>query len=73
MSLAKMRIDTPPCDSCGGCGNGTCPWGAISVDAVTNVYSIDQTKCLGWKDCAEVNGGTTFCEDYCASNALIRQ
>lgn len=73
MSDAKLRIDTPPCDGCGGCGNGTCPWGAISVDA-NNIYTIDQAKCIGWHDCAKLNGGSTFCEDYCGTpDAMVRQ
>ncbi len=53
------------CDGCQSCVTLTCPYGAISFDTTTNTATIDQSKCIGWQECANLNGGQTACEINC--------
>ncbi len=59
------------CNGCQGCWYpmSVCAYGAISFDTVSNTATIDATKCIGWAECAQLNGGQTACEASCPDPA----
>lgn len=67
-TAGKCYVDNK-CDGCQGCVTMTCPVNAISYDPATNTATIDQTACLGYAECSQLNNGgkSTYCEDACAT------